>query len=104
MKKVITSAVMAAAMLGGSGTAALAGEYNGNGDPVPGGVNGKSECSYSGLDLPDEEEGNPEGFDDDWAGYDYHGTQNYGQYVSLGLKAFLPSPGEACNPALAGEH
>jgi hypothetical protein len=42
-------------------------------------------CSFSGLnDVPnDPEEGGR--------------VQSYGQLVKQGLKAFLPSPGEACN-------
>lgn len=102
MKKVITSAALTGALLVAGGSAALAGEYNGKGEPVPGGVNGHSDCSYSGLDIPDDVEGNPPGLDDDWAGYDYHGVQNYGQYVTLGFKTIVPSPGEACNPHLSG--
>jgi hypothetical protein len=41
-------------------------------------------CSYSGLNDDPEEDGNR--------------TQSYGQLVKDGLKAFVPSPGLACNP------
>ena len=34
-----------------------AGEVNGKGDPVPGGQNGRSECSYSGQQDDDSNEG-----------------------------------------------
>ncbi len=52
-------------MVLGLAGAASAGEYAGRGEPVPGGVNGASECSYSGQDLSDDLENNPPGFDDD---------------------------------------
>ncbi|WP_242494610.1 hypothetical protein [Nocardioides zhouii] len=62
---------------------------------------------FSGLDTLDSLEGNPEGFDDDLlavrgnqspGGVDrYHGIQSYGMFVKAGAKAFLPSPGQACN-------
>ncbi len=98
-RKIITSAALAGALLVGSGTAAFAGEYNGrDGGHVPGGVNGKSACSYSGLDIEDDDEG-PDNHPDDHVAFDRHGVQNYGQYVNFGLKEFVPSPGEACNPS-----
>lgn len=86
-------AAAAALLLGLSGTAS-AGEYDGRGEPVPGGVNGRSECSYSGRDIPDSEENNPPGFDDDALAI--RGVQSYGQFVSQGLKEGVPSPGTAC--------
>ena len=49
---------------------------------------------------------NPPGFDDDTlaargnqspAGQArYHGVQSYGSFVKAGLKAMVPSPGQAC--------
>lgn len=98
MRRMVMTTLLTGVLVCSSGTAVFAGEYNGKGGFVPGGENGRSECSYSGRDVDDDVEGNPPGFDDDWAGADYHGVQSYGQYVSLGLKAFLPSPGHACNP------
>lgn len=48
------SFVLVAAALAIS-TPAAAGEISGNGSPVPGGVNGASACSYSGLnDTPED--------------------------------------------------
>ena len=82
--------------LGGSASA-HAGEYNGKGASVPGGANGKSACSYSGRDVPDNVEGNPFPFlDDDALTSQKNYTQNYGLFVSLGMKAMVPSPGQAC--------
>lgn len=94
MKKTMTSVLIAAGLTVGLGGTAFAGEYNGKGEPVPGGVKGRSECSYSGRDIDDSLENNPPGFDDDEL--TIHGVQSYGQLVSQGLKAFLPSPGQAC--------
>ena len=52
MKKLMIAAA-AAAMLAGSPVSA--GEITGNGKYVPGGANGQSECSYSGLnDTPED--------------------------------------------------
>lgn len=45
-KNLIGAVVCTAWILGAS--ASSAGEVTGKGDPVPGGVNGRSECSYSG--------------------------------------------------------
>ena len=89
-------ACVAGLVLSGAGTA-HAGEYNGKGQPVPGGVNGKSECSYSGRDVPDKVENNPFPFlDDDALTSQRNFTQSYGLFVSLGLKGAVPSPGDAC--------
>ena len=65
MKKTLVAAALAAGLVLGTAGTALAGEYNGKGEPVPGGVTGKSACSFSGRDVPDDVEGNPPGFDDD---------------------------------------
>lgn len=94
MKKATICAALAATITIGFGGAVSAGEYNGKGEPVPGGVNGRSECSYSGRDVDDAVEGNPPGFDDDAIAI--RGAQSYGQYVSQGLKGVVPSPGQAC--------
>lgn len=100
-KATVAALAVLGLVLGASGTA-FAGEYNGKGDPVPGGVNGKSACSFSGRDIDDSVENNPPGFDDD--DLTIHGVQSYGQIVSQGGKAFAPSPGGACRGNLAEEH
>ena len=72
---------------------AQAGEINGNGDPIPGAHNASSVCAFSGRDLPDAEENQPN-IPDDFATDGR--VQNYGKYVVFGLKGVVPSPGEAC--------
>ena len=106
MKKTLACAVVAVALVLGSGGAAMAGETRGNGDPNDNSGQPHSACHFSGLDVADAGEGNPPGFDDDWAGERgnqspggmdrYHGVQSYGAFVSSGAKDFVPSPGEAC--------
>lgn len=93
MKKTMGAALALGVILGAGGSA-MAGEYNGKGDPIPGGVRAASECAYSGQDVPDNVENNPPGYDDD--AITIHGVQSYGQFVSQGLKAMVPSPGIAC--------
>ncbi len=104
------SAVAAGLVLATAGTAS-AGEATGNGKPTPAPGNAASECVYSGQDTQDATNGGtevqPPQFDDDAlaergnqspGGVDrYHGVQNYGIFVSAGLKGVVPSPGEACN-------
>ena len=101
MKKALIAAALAAGLVLGTAGAAVAGEYNGKGEPVPGGVTGKSACSVSGRDVPDDVEGNPPGFEDD----EITGgrVQSYGQIVRAGGKAFAPSPGVACRGNAAFE-
>ncbi|WP_404385478.1 hypothetical protein LL946_05235 [Knoellia locipacati] len=96
MKRTASTCIVALALVIGGAASASAGEYNGKGDPIPGGENGKSACSYSGRDVPDSVEGNPPGRDDDDLSSQRNYTQSYGLFVSLGLKDFVPSPGEAC--------
>jgi hypothetical protein len=84
---VLVVALVAAAF----GTAsAFAGEITGNGKPTAAPENANSECSFSGLDDPDND-----GF--------VH-TQNWGQ-LSKEARAFLASigvtPGTACNGHLS---
>ncbi len=74
---------------------ASAGEITGKGKPID--VNGKSECAFSGLqDDPEADEGFFRG----------DRVQNWGQ-IPKALRDFLTfigmSPGDACNPAKAGE-
>jgi len=78
--------------LGGTASA-QAGETNGNGDPIPGAHMASSACAFSGRDLPDAEENQPNIPDD--AVTDGR-VQNYGKYVVAGLKDAVPSPGVAC--------
>lgn len=97
MKRTASTCIVALALVLGGAASASAGEYNGKGGPVPGGENGKSDCSYSGRDVPDPIEMNPFPFlDDDALTSQRNFTQSYGLYVSLGLKGEVPSPGEAC--------
>ncbi|WP_242530367.1 hypothetical protein [Nocardioides aromaticivorans] len=109
MKRLLVSFAAAAGLaIGVSGTA-YAGEVNGNGEDIPAPTHAASECVFSGQDTPDAIEDNPEGFDDDVlavrgnqspGGKDrYHGVQSYGSFVRAHLKAFVPSPGQACNPS-----
>jgi hypothetical protein len=84
---VLVTALVAAGIATGS---AIAGEITGNGKPTAAPANANSECSFSGLDDPDDD-----GF--------VH-TQNWGQ-LSTEQRAFLASigvtPGMACNGHLS---
>ncbi|HTH04377.1 MAG TPA: hypothetical protein VL916_00850 [Ilumatobacteraceae bacterium] len=86
----------------------FAGETTGNGEPTKGGDKAHSACVFSGQDQSDEFEDNgPNGeFDDDWAtarpGHSQVLVQSYGSYVRAGAKAFVPSPGVACNGSGGG--
>ena len=79
---------------------AFAGETTGQGKPTPGGDQASSACSFSGLDRLDADEApQPPEFNDD--GISSRGSkdvrvQSYGSFVRAGLKAAVPSPGEAC--------
>lgn len=117
MKKMMVGLIAALGFVLGTGGAAMAGETNGNGDPIPGSDNASSECAFSGQDTQDAANGgtemNPPGFDDDGlavrgnqspAGIDrYHGVQSYGIFVKAGLKDMVPSPGMACRGNGGGE-
>ena len=94
MKRIAVGCVLALGLVLGSSAAATAGEYNGKGEYVPGGENGKSACSYSGRDVPDDLENNPPGGDDDFITGGH--VQSYGQIVKDGGKTMVPSPGVAC--------
>ena len=87
-----TYSLLVAGMLAFGANNALAGEVDGKGNPVPGGTNGKSECSYSGQqDDPVADAGFFRG----------DRVQNWGQIPKM-LRDFLTSigsnPGNACNP------
>lgn len=71
----------------GAGSA-FAGEVNGNGDQTAGISHANSICVFSGLND------NPYSTDPEDPG---GRVQNYGQIVAAGGKAFVPSPGVACN-------
>ena len=84
------------AILAWGANTAVAGEINGKGKVVPGGTNGKSACSYSGLqDDPVEDEGVFRG----------DRVQSWGQ-MPLFLREFLTAigfhPGDARNPRKSG--
>lgn len=59
MKKTLAGAALCAALILGTGGAAFAGEYGGNGQETQGPANANSECAYSGLE--DGEAGQPSG-------------------------------------------
>ncbi|MDQ0893786.1 hypothetical protein [Agromyces ramosus] len=93
MKRITIGCVVALGLVLGGAGAANAGEVNGNGDPIPGAHNASSACAFSGQDLPDAQENQPN-IPDDFV-TDGH-VQSYGKYVSHGLKGVVPSPGQAC--------
>lgn len=107
MKRLMGVCTVAAGLVLAGAGMANAGEVNGNGLDIPAPDNAASECVFSGLDTLDAIEMNPPEFNDDAlairgnqspGGVDrYHGVQSYGIYVKAGLKAFVPSPGMACN-------
>jgi hypothetical protein len=75
--------------------AVIAGEVNGRGEPIPGGENGRSECSFSGQqDDPVADEGMFRG----------DRVQSWGQ-IPKAVRDFLRTigllPGDACNPSKA---
>ena len=89
-KSLLAVAACTAALAGAGASAAFAGEVTGPpGSGTPKDVtHANSICSFSGLnDNPDSEDPeNPPGI-----------VQSYGFSVaSQGLRAFAPSPGEAC--------
>ncbi|MEV0890219.1 hypothetical protein [Promicromonospora sp. MEB111] len=94
MRRVILTCVVTAGLTLGGAMSAMAGETNGNGDPIPGAHQASSACAFSGRDLPDAEENQPPEFNDDFVTDGR--VQSYGKYVSHGLKAAVPSPGQAC--------
>lgn len=109
IKKLAIGLGLSAGLVLGTAGVASAGETTGNGKVAPGGVNGKSACSFSGLDVPVSVEGAIP-FDDDFVGVDFHGVQSYGQFIAyqntvgdLNLPFPLPSPGEACRGNGGGE-
>ena len=92
----ICYALLLAGTLAIGANSAIAGEVDGKGNTVPGGANGKSECSYSGQQ---DDAAADEGF--------FRGdrVQSWGQIPKL-FRDFLTfmgsSPGAACNPKKSG--
>ena len=76
---------------------AIAGEVDGKGNPIPGGENGRSQCSYSGQqDDAEEDEGVFRG----------DRVQSWGQLPKLArdfLRMIGMHPGDACNPKKSGD-
>ena len=76
--------------------AAVAGEVNGKGNPIPGGTKGQSECSYSGQQ---DDAAADAGF------FKGDRVQSWGQIPKM-VRDFLTSvgsnPGVACNPKKSG--
>ncbi|MFE4727153.1 hypothetical protein [Microbacterium sp. NPDC056736] len=111
MRKSLACAVVAIGLVLGSGGAAMAGEVNGNGDPIPGAGNASSECAFSGQDTIDSIENpmdspfyNP-AFDDDMLAErgnqknGYKGVQSFGIFMKgPGVNAHVAgfNPGMAC--------
>jgi hypothetical protein len=87
-RKLLASAVCAAAVAALSGAPAFAGEITGTGEstPIRSGV-AASECAFSGLDDPDADV--------------FTHTQSFGQLVSM-FGAMGGVPGVACNPMRSG--
>lgn len=100
MKRVALGFAVAVGLVLGGTVSAQAGEINGKGEPIPGAHNASSACAFSGQDLPDDQENQPN-IPDDFV-TDGH-VQSYGRYVSHGLKDAVPSPGEACHGNAAFE-
>jgi len=92
LKKALAGALIAGGLLGGSATAAFAGEVTGRGEPTPAGTNSASRCAFSGLE------------DFDGAGVDPGVTQNWGQIVRfagpLGGANNVPFAEDGCNAQL----
>jgi hypothetical protein len=100
MKRGAIGCIIALGLVLGGGLSAQAGEINGNGDPIPGAHKASSICAFSGQDLPDAQE-NQRNMPDDFVTGGH--VQNYGKYISHGLKGVVPSPGIACRGNVEGE-
>lgn len=93
MKRLALMLFMVFGLALGGTAAAQAGEINGKGEPIPGAHNANSACAFSGRDLPDDQENQPN-IPDDFATGGH--VQSYGKYVAFGIKDLVPSPGVAC--------
>ncbi len=95
MRKAMVAAVVTAALVVGTGSAALAGERTGNGKETPAGDKAKSLCAFSGLEDNDFEAPVEPGV-----------TQNWGQIIKVagplgGANSVLtPFGEEGCNAHL----
>ncbi len=94
--KRVSYALCVAGVLALGANAAVAGEVDGKGNPIPGGEKGKSECSFSGQqDDPIADAGFFKG----------DRVQSWGQIPKF-FRDFLTSigsnPGKACNPKKSG--
>ena len=120
MKRPLLACSIALVSLLLSSQAAIAGEWNPAKGDTAAKTHGGSNCLFNGRDQPDESapgagDGEPIWFDangngevdeeeisgDDgqWGSTPAGGkVQSYGQIVASDLKAFVPSPGVACNP------
>ena len=89
-------AILLTGILALGANTAVAGEVDGKGNPVPGGTNGQSECSFSGQqDDADADAGFFKG----------DRVQSWGQIPKMFkdfLKSVGSSPGTACNPKKSG--
>ncbi|MDH3379811.1 MAG: hypothetical protein OEQ39_23045 [Gammaproteobacteria bacterium] len=92
----VSYALLVSGILAISANAAVAGEVDGKGNPIPGGVKGQSECSYSGQQ---DDAAADAGF------FKGDRVQSWGQIPKL-FRDFLTSigsnPGVACNPKKSG--
>jgi hypothetical protein len=84
IRKITITCFASLALVAAGAGAASAGEVTGNGKATPAPERAASICVFSGLNDDQEEEPGR--------------TQSYGQLVRQGIKQFLPSPGDACNP------
>jgi hypothetical protein len=88
-RSLLAAALCAVAVAAVGAGSAFAGEITGNGKPTAGPAHAQSICVFSGKndDPTSTNPENPGGV-----------AQSYGfSFVSKGLKAEVPSPGEACN-------
>jgi hypothetical protein len=95
MKRVFITCALVVGLGVAGATSAQAGETKGTGEPIERGGTPASACSFSGRDLPDAQENQPN-IPDDFVTNGH--VQSYGMYVRAGLKdnPMLPSPGIAC--------
>lgn len=102
MKRVAMTCLVALGLSLGGAMSAQAGETTGNDAPIPNGGahNASSLCAFSGQDLPDALENQPN-IPDDFV-TDGH-VQSYGMYVRADLKDAVPSPGFLCRGNLVFE-
>lgn len=92
----VSYALLLSGILAIGANAAVAGEVDGKGNPIPGGTKGKSECSYSGQQ---DDAAADAGF------FKGDRVQSWGQIPKM-VRDFLTSvgsnPGVACNPKKGG--